>query len=165
MAGKDAKARLYNVAFRMYTADRMSLTAIAEAIDVSRQTLSTWKGDTLKPGEDLDGWDKALEQRQSTCQRLKNLLERELQFAEEAVAGATSPATYDSISKLGALVQRFEQAERESALKNEAQRSALFLDFVRDLIEFGSKYDPKLVDVVESNFDDLIQWGREKYGN
>ncbi len=38
-----------------------------------------------------------------------------------------------------------------------------FLAFVRDLIEFGGRHDPELVRRVEDNFDDLIQWGREKY--
>lgn len=165
MAAKGDKAQLYSVAMRMYSADGMSLSAIEDVLGVSRQTLSVWKKETLKPNEELDEWDKAREQRESTCQRLKNLLERELKHAEDSLVGEVSGATYDSISKLGALAQRFEQSEREAALKSEAQRSALFLDFVRDLIEFGSKNDPQLVDVVESNFDDLIQWGREKYGN
>lgn len=162
MAEKGARARLEPVARQMYV-DGQSLSAIEEALGVSRQSLADWKARTRRPGEELDEWDKAREQRQSTGRRLKNLLERELAFAEEVEAGKLGPQTLDGISKLGALVQRFEQAEREAALKSTAQRAALFLDFVRDLIEYGSRNDPELVRVVESNFDELITWGREKY--
>jgi transcriptional regulator with XRE-family HTH domain len=163
MAEKGARARLEPIAFRMY-AEGQSLEAIAQALDVSRQSLSAWKAATQKPDQENDAWDKAREQRQSTGQRLKNLLERELEHAEESAAGQLAPQTLDGISKLGALVQRFEQAEREAMLKSQAQRAALFLDFIRDLIEFGSKQDPELVRAVESNFDDLVNWGRERYG-
>jgi transposase len=162
MAEKGARARLEPIAMQMYI-DGQTLDAIAAALDVSRQSLSDWKTRTRRPGESLDEWDRAREQRQSTGRRLKNLLERELEFAEEAEAGKLSPQSLDGISKLGALVQRFEQSEREAALKSTAQRSALFLDFVRDLIEYGSRNDAELVRIIENNFDDLIQWGREKY--
>lgn len=165
MAAKGDKAKLYEVAFRMYTADGKSLTDIEAALGVSRQTLSAWKSDSKAPANDLDEWDKAREQRQSVGRRLKNLLERELKFAEEAKPGQLGPATLDGISKLGALVQRFEQSEREAALKGTAQRAALFLDFVRDLIEFFTRQEPGVVGYIEANFDDLIQWGRERYGN
>lgn len=162
MAEKGARAKLEPVARQLYV-DGQSLTAIEETLGVSRQTLADWKARTRRPGEELDEWDKAREQRQSTGRRLKNLLERELEFAEQVEAGRIGAQTLDGISKLGALVKSFEQAEREAMLKSTAQRSALFLDFVRDLIEFGSRHDAELVRVVESNFDDLIQWGREKY--
>ncbi|WP_305042384.1 DUF1804 family protein [Geoalkalibacter sp.] len=162
MAEKGARARLEPVARQMYV-DGQTLDQIAEVLDVSRQSLSEWKGRTRRAGEDRDEWDKAREQRASTVIRLKNLLDRELEYAENANPGQIGPATLDGISKLGALVQRFEQAEREAALKSTAQRSALFLDFVRDLIEFATRHEPALVGYIENSFDDLIQWGREKY--
>lgn len=162
MAEKGARARLEPIAMQMFV-DGQSLDAIATALDVSRQTLSAWKGRTKRGSDDLDEWDKAREQKSSVGRRLKNLLEAELLAAEEAGAGRIGAATLDGISKLGALVQRFEQSEREAVLKNSAHRAALFLDFVRDLIEFGGRHDPELVRRVEDNFDDLIQWGREKY--
>lgn len=164
MAAKGDKAKLYDVAFRMYTADGKSLTDIEAALGVSRQTLSGWKSDTLVPGDDRDEWDKGREQKRSNVQRLRVLFDRELKFLEEAQAGALPPGNLDGISKLGALVQRWETAEQTAALKNTAQRAALFLDFVRDLIEFGSKQDADLVRAVEANFDDLVTWGRNRYG-
>jgi transcriptional regulator with XRE-family HTH domain len=163
MAEKGARARLEPIAARMY-AEGQTLDAIAEALGVSRQSLSDWKARTRRPSEELDEWDRAREQKQSIGRRLKNLLERELEFAEKPEnVGKLPPQTLDGISKLGALVKSFETAEREAVLKSTAQRAALFLDFVRDLIEYGGRNDPDLVRAVEDNFDDLIQWGREKY--
>ncbi|EAT16075.1 hypothetical protein HTZ97_16310 [Desulfuromonas acetoxidans] len=162
MAERGDKTKLYPVAMRMY-GDGKSLTEIEDVLGVSRQTLSVWKRDTLTPGEELDEWDKAREKRLSYVQRMENLLDRELEHAENSQAGQGLGATYDSISKLGALVQRFKQAEQEAQMKSAAQRQALFLDFVRDLIDYGSRNDDELVSVLERNFDDLVQWGREKY--
>ncbi len=162
MAEKGAKERLYDVAFHMF-AEGKSLTDIEAALGVSRQTLSQWKADTKRPGDELDDWDKARAQKQTMCLRLKNLLERELGFAEEAPAGKITPAALDGISKLGALVQRFEQSEREGAMKSAEYRAALFLDFLKDLIEYGSRNDAGIVAVIEDNFDDIVTWGRVKY--
>lgn len=163
MAEKGVKAKLYDVAMRMYI-DGQSLTEIESMIEVSRQTLSVWKADTKKPGEDLDEWDRAREQKRGAARRLEALLDREMGHAESQPAGQVSPAAWDSISKLGALVQRFQASEREAALKSSVQRAALFLDFVRDLISFFAGRDPAMVAALEEHFDDLIQWGREKYG-
>jgi len=163
MAVQGDKARLYDVAFRMYSSDGKTLTDIAEAMGVSRQTLSAWKASTLTPGQDMDEWDRAKQQKRSNVQRLRALFDRELQFLEDAPPGGLPPASLDGITKLGTLVQRWEAADRENSLKDMAQRAALFLDFVRDLIEFFSRHDAAVVNGIEENFDDLIQWGRDKY--
>lgn len=96
-------------------------------------------------------------------QRMRTLLDREMEFLETAEAGALPGGSLDGLTKLGGLVQRWEAAEREAAVKGTAQRAALFLDFIRDLIEFGSHQDADLVRAVEANFDDLVNWGRGKY--
>ena len=83
MGQKGDKAKLYDIAFRMYTAEGKSLTDIEAALGVSRQTLSGWKADTKRPGDEFDEWDKARQQKRSNIQRMKTLFERELTFAEE----------------------------------------------------------------------------------
>jgi len=45
-----------------------------------------------------------------------------------------------------------------------AYKASLFLDFMRDLIEWLSKNDPAAVPVLEQNFDDFIAFARGKYG-
>lgn len=164
MAEKGAKAELYDVAFRMFTVDGKSLTEIEAALGVSRQTLAKWKADTKRPGDEKDEWDKAREMKRSNVQRLRALFDRELTALEEEVPGSINNVSLDGITKLGTLVQRWEQMEEASKLKSDAVRSALFLDFLRDLIAFGGRHDAGLVSVIEDNFDDIVAWGREKYG-
>lgn len=163
MAAKGDKARLYDAAMRMYV-DGASLTAIEAALGVSRQTLATWKADSKVPSDEYDAWDKARQAKCSNVQRLRALFERELEHLEESEAGSLNNVSLDAITKLGTLVQRWEQMEAAAALKDGAQRSALFLDFVKDLIAFGQRHDAGLVAVLEENFDDIIAWGQERYG-
>ncbi|MEN6375338.1 MAG: hypothetical protein ABFD75_11250 [Smithella sp.] len=47
--------------------------------------------------------------------------------------------------------------------KTSAYKSTLFLDFLRDLIEWLSKNDPDSVAIIEKNFDDFIAFAKEKY--
>jgi len=164
MAVKGDKAKLYDVAMRMYTADNKSLAEIEEILGVSRQTLSLWKADTRKPSEETDAWDQAREQKRSNVQRLRALFDRELKALEEAAAGTLTTVSMDAITKLGSLVLRSEQHDAAMALKDGVQRSALFLDFVKDMIAYAGKTDPALLEALENNFDDLIAWGQEKYG-
>jgi hypothetical protein len=164
MAQKGDKARLCDAAMRLYV-DGQSLTAISETLGVSRQALGQWKADTRAGGEDLDAWDRAREEKRGTARRLSALLAREMEYAEGLPPGRVPPGTWDSISKLGALVQRFEAAEREEAARTLAKRSGLFLEFVRDMITFFSMREPQIVQGLEQHFDDLIQWGREKHGD
>lgn len=164
MAVKGDKARLYDVAFRMYTADNKSLAEIEEALGVSRQTLSLWKGDTRKPSDDLDEWDRCREQKRTNVQRLRALFDRELRALEEAPAGSLTTVGMDAVTKLGSLVLRAEQHDAAMALKEGMQRSTLFLDFVKELIAYAGKNDPDLLAALESNFDAMIAWGQEKYG-
>ncbi|WP_028318953.1 DUF1804 family protein [Desulfobulbus elongatus] len=163
MAVKGDKARLYDVAFRMYAADGKSLTEIEQALGVSRQTLSQWKADTRRPSDNLDEWDRAREQKRSNVQRLRALFDRELNALEASVAGSLTAVQLDAVTKLGSLVLRAEQHEAAAALKAEAMRGTLFLDFVRDMIVFAGKHDPALLQALEDNFDDMIAWGQEKY--
>lgn len=163
MAEKGDRERLEPVAARMF-AEGKSLTDIEAALNVSRQTLSKWKADTRRPGEEKDEWDKAKEVKRSYVERLRALFDRELSALEKGAAGSIKNVNLDGITKLGTLVQRWEQMEAAEKLKNDAARSALFLDFLRDLIAFGGRNDAGLVAVIEDNFDDIVAWGQEKYG-
>ena len=158
MAAKGDKARLYDVAFRMYTADGKSLTDIEAALGVSRQTLSSWKADTLTPGDDRDEWDKAKAQKRANVQRLKNLFNRELQFVEEQPAGSISAASMDALAKLGSLVRNWEAVERavaEAAQGPGFDRPKVFLDNLQWLAAWLQANDPEGLKVLAENFDAL----------
>ena len=49
--------------------------------------------------------------------------------------------------------------------KTGAVKTALFLDFMKDLIEWLGKNDPESVDSIERNFDDFVSFARERYGD
>lgn len=121
MAEKGDKARLYDVAFGMYRSGK-SLTEIEAALGVSRQTLGQWKADSKRPSDEFDAWDQARAQKRDGLQRVLDLYYRELGALEEMPAGSLSSANVDAISKLGALVVKWEQRERD--IRNRALEEA-----------------------------------------
>jgi hypothetical protein len=123
MAEKGARIQLEPVARQMYI-DNKSLTYIEEALGVSRQTLSVWKGQTKKPNEDLDEWDKARARKANFGLRMEALLERELTFAEERQPGAIDGGLMDSLTKLGSLVVKFKQAESNGLFVSKVNAAA-----------------------------------------
>lgn len=164
MAEKGDRAKLYDIAQRMYV-DGQNLTEIADALGVSRQTLSGWKADSKRPQDDIDEWDRTRQQKRDNVTRLRDLFDRELTAIEDAPAGSLNNVSLDAITKLGTLVQRWEQMAAASALKDSAMRAALFLDFLKDLIAYAGKAGAAdLTAAIEDNFDDIVAWGQQKYG-
>jgi len=165
MAEKGARAQLEPVARQMFV-EGQSLTAISEALDVSRNTLTEWKARTKAGNSDLDEWDKAREMKRGFNQRLEKIRDGIMQEIEETTLVSiknVSPALFDSLSKVDALLDRNRKAAREATDAIARQRSEMFLQFIKDLIEYGGKHDEMITAVIQDNFDDLIQWGREKY--
>ena len=165
MAEKGARAKLEPVARQLYI-DGQSLTDIAETLDVSRNTLTDWKARTKAPASDLDEWDKAREMKRGFEQRLETIRNGLLNEIEETTLVSiknVSPALFDSLAKVDALLDRNRKAARDAGEAIARQRGEMFLQFIKDLIEYGSKHDQGLTEVLQENFDDLIQWGREKY--
>lgn len=165
MAEKGARAQLEPVARQMYV-DGLSLTAIAETLGVSRNTLTDWKGRTKAPADDLDEWDKAREMKRGFDLRLEKIRDNIMQEIEETTLVSiknVSPALFDSLSKVDALLDRNRKAAREAHDAIARQRGEMFLQFIKDLIEYGGKHNSDISDVIQNNFDDIIQWGRERY--
>ena len=119
MAEKGARAQLEPVARQMFI-DGKSLTAIEAVLGVSRQTLTTWKGQTKKPGEEFDEWDKARARKANFGIRMETLLERELTFAEDRKPGALAGTSLDNLTKLGSLVVKFRLEEARKKIIGEA---------------------------------------------
>jgi hypothetical protein len=119
MAEKGARAQLEPVARQMFI-DGKSLTAIEAVLGVSRQTLTTWKGQTKKPGEEFDEWDKARTRKANFGIRMEALLERELTFAEDRQPGALAGTSLDNLTKLGSLVVKFRLEEARKKIIGEA---------------------------------------------
>lgn len=112
MAQKGDKKKLCDVAARMY-AGGQSLTDISAALGVSRQALSQWKADTKAPSDEMDAWDRAKAQKASGIARLRELFSRQLEYVESLPPANVSPPMMDTLSKLGALVERWDRVETE----------------------------------------------------
>jgi hypothetical protein len=161
MAAKGDRSRLEPVARMLFVEQGRTLTDIEETLGVSRQSLSEWKARTRTFGEELDEWDKARAAKEGYEAHLLSV--RDSIMAQIKAAPLQAGSYLDSLSKVEAILDRRSRNAREAAERIAQQKGEMFLAFVRDLIEFGHKIDPDIARVVENNFDDLIQWGREKY--
>ncbi|MBN1104744.1 MAG: hypothetical protein JXL84_15100 [Deltaproteobacteria bacterium] len=150
MAEKGARARLEEVAFRMY-ADGKTLTEIEETLGVSRQSLSEWKARTKTPGEEFDEWDKARRAKRSAVQRLRVLFDRELTAIEESAPGSVSSMSLDAVTKLGTLVQRWEATEAGPGY----DRAKVFLENVQWIAGWLKDNDPEGLKILAADFDML----------
>ena len=118
MGVKGDRAAKEPIAQRLY-ADGHSLTAISQQLDISDTTLRKWKEESRVPGEDIDGWDKARMQRRGNIQRLRDLFERQLAYVEEMHPSEVTAAMMDTLSKLGALVEKWDKVEKAQAVASE----------------------------------------------
>lgn len=151
MAEKGARAQLEPVARQMYI-DGQSLTAIAETLGISRNSLTEWKARTKKPADDLDEWDKARERKNTFGLRMESLLERELTYAEERQPGAIEGVTLDNLSKLGALVVKFKTVESQGA---GFDRAKVFLENVQFIAGWMKENDPVALKLLAESIDSI----------
>lgn len=152
MAAKGDRTRLELVARQMFV-DGQSLVTIEETLDVSRQTLADWR--------DRGGWLAAKASKDNYEAQLVQVRDQIMARVAESPLQA---ATYlDSLSKIEAILDKRARSAREAVDAIARQKAEMFLQFMKDLIEYGSKHDQGLTVVLQDNFDELIQWGREKY--
>ena len=152
MAIKGDRSRLEPVARQMYV-DGQSLVAIEETLEVSRQTLSDWK--------EWGGWEKAKAAKDNYEAQL--IQTRDSIMEQITVAPLQSGSYLDALSKIEAILDKRTRAARDAADAIKRQRGEMFLQFIKDLIEYSGKHDEVMADYIQGNFDDIIQWGREKY--
>jgi len=149
MAEKGARTQLEPVARQMFI-DGKSLTDIEAALNVSRQTLSAWKGQTKKPSEEFDEWDKARARKANFGIRMEALLERELTYAEERQPGAIEGASLDNLSKLGSLVVKF-RAQESTAIGYD--KAKVFLENIQWIVAWLKDNDPEGLKTLAADFD------------
>ncbi len=159
MASKGDRASLEPEAIRLY-ADGHTLAAIGEQLEVSVTSLAKWKKGSKRPDCDQDEWDRARLQKRANIQRLKDLFERELAHVEAQPAGNISAPAMDALSKLGALVKRWDEVDRAEAAASqvapEIDRPAVFLENLQWIAGKLKESDPEGLKVLGSNFDTLI---------
>lgn len=160
MGVKGDKGAKEPIAINLYSQGK-SLTEISPILKVSVTTLSTWKTDSKRPDCDIDEWDRARQQKRSTIQRIRDIYEQQLDYIEGIPAVQRTPAMMDGLSKLGSLVEQWNRTEVNiGSLKME-----MFLEFMREFIGYLNRNDREAVPVIEKNFDNFMQFAREKYGS
>lgn len=152
MAAKGDNARLEPVARQMFV-DGKSLIEIEEVLEVSRQTLAIWR--------DRGGWKTAKAAKDNYEAQLVQVRDEIMERITEAPLQAAS--YLDSLSKIEAILDKRSRAAREAADAITRQRGEMFLQFIKDLIEYSAKHDQVIADYIQNDFDNIIQWGREKY--
>ena len=152
MAMKGDRARLEPVARQLFV-DGQSLTAIADTLDISRQTLAEWR--------EWANWDKAKAAKDNYEANLVRVRDEIMEQVSAAPLQATS--YLDALSKIEAILDKRARAAREATDAIARQRGEMFLQFIKDLIDYGGKHAPEVTAAIQDNFDDIIQWGREKY--
>jgi hypothetical protein len=157
MAEKGARTQLEPVARQMYI-DGQTLSAIADSLGVSRNSLTEWKARTKSPNDDLDEWDKARQRKSTFGLRMESLLERELTYAEERQPGAIEGVTLDNLSKLGALVVKFKQVE---ATGTGFDRAKVFLENLQFIAGWMQENDMDGLKVLAESFDSLTSAFKE----
>ncbi len=152
MAAKGDRERLEPVAKMMYC-DGRSLTAIEETLGVSRQSLTEWK--------EWGGWDAAKAAKDNYEAQL--LTARDTIMVRITEAPLQAATHIDTLAKIDAILDRRAKAAREATEAIAKQKGEMFLAVVRDLIEFSRIGAPDLCSALQEHFDDLTQYGREKY--
>lgn len=138
MGIKGDRASKEPLAIRLY-AEGNGLTEIGRQLNISVTTLTKWKSESLASGADIDGWEKARQQKRGNIQRLKDLFERQLQYIEDLRPDEVSPPMMDTMSKLGALVERWDKVEKAQAavktISETAAKGGLSEDVIRQIEE------------------------------
>jgi len=111
MATKGDRAALEPQALRLYV-DGCNLSEISRQLEVSDTTLRRWKSESAVPGDEVDGWDRGRQQKRGNIQRLKDLFERQLEYVEGLAPEEVTAPMMDTLSKLGALVERWDKIEK-----------------------------------------------------
>jgi len=141
MAAKGDKAALAPLARQKYI-NGQSLAAISRDLDISDTTLRRWKSDSRIPGEELDAWDKGRMQKRGNIQRLRDILDEQLEYVEGLTPGERTSKTFDGLSKIAALVERIDKMEAE------VRRRAL--EEAADTVEAAAKQQG--LDAEQANF-------------
>lgn len=138
MAEKGDRARLESVARQMYV-DGQTLTAISETLGVSPTSLTAWKARTKAPNDDLDEWDKARKQKTTNIRRLKDMFENQLEYLETLNASVRNPGMMDTLSKLGALIEKWDKMERVQAAVETVEKEAAAMELKPETLDYIKK--------------------------
>lgn len=134
MAKKGDKGFLEPQARRLY-AEGSSLTSISSILDVSVTTLVRWKAETKQPHSDVDEWERARSQKRGNIQRLRDLFEDQLLFLEGLSARERSAPMMDTLSKMGALLERWDKMEKAQRVADDVVKEVKKAGLTEDTVD------------------------------
>jgi len=108
---KDSRITMREPMAREMFINGSTLTQIAEALDISTNTISRWKRSTYNTNTKIDEWELARRQKKLNIHRLRYVFERHLSYIEGLKPDEISSADVDVLSKMGSLVERWESIE------------------------------------------------------
>ena len=121
MASKGDKGFLEPQAKRLY-GDGNSLSSISDQLGVSVTSLARWKADSKDPNQQMDEWDRARSQKRGNTQRLRDLFEEQLLNLENTPASKRTAPMMDTLSKLGALLERWDKTEKAQQVADDIEK-------------------------------------------
>lgn len=173
--GKKGDERVKGPQAQRLYADGHTLDEIAGILDTSTTSLTRWKDKSGVPGEDLDGWDLARQNNRRLLDRLRALLEREVEYAEQCKPGSINPASVDAMSKFGAIVHKMEAEERKEQertrllnLENnkaaEFDRPKFFIENLKWIVEQLKTMNPAALSVIADDIPKLTALYKKQNG-
>ncbi len=121
MAVKGDKTALEPMARRLY-ADGMNIEEISRRLGVSSNSLVKWKAETLNARTKVDEWDDARAKKGASVARVRDLFHRQLAYMETCKPSAITSAMSDTLSKMAALVERWDKLEAARAVADDVVR-------------------------------------------
>ena len=70
----------------------------------------------------MDEWDRSRQQKGSFRHRMRDMLDRQLEFVEGTNPEDVTSSMMDTLSKLGALVERFDKLEAAREVADKVER-------------------------------------------
>ena len=174
MGTKGVKASLEPIALRLY-AQGWTLTSISERFDVSVTSLSKWKSETLRPGQDLDEWELARQAHATRGENLRRLFEEQEEYVLSLPVNQRDTRVHDALSKAAANLRGWEEHQRAAtaALLEEnspsqgadLDRPAIFLETLEWIALKLKETDPEGLKVLAKNFDTLVIQFKAEHAN
>jgi len=169
MKGKSSKAEFREMAFKKYVecggnVDMTIRELNKEGFPLSKPTLYEWieKFDFKGRMSNVDA-----ERQKSTDSQLSfeegmitALISRKDAYEEYFKTQSGNLDHQAQYAYAGIIKSILDIKERLSSFK-----ASLFLDFMRDMINYLSKNDPEALPLIERNFDDFVAFAKEKYGS
>jgi hypothetical protein len=137
-------------------------TLIKKGLELSRQTLYDWeqKYNWKERKAEIDRKRQEVEGQTADEQLLQGLLRQKKKIEEHFESLGTEIDT-QAIHGYTNLVKTI----IEIRARSNANRAEMFMQFLKDLVEYAQKNDSEALEIIDRNLDDFVQFVREKYGN